>query len=221
MLTAGRLRRGDDGFTLVELLVAIVILGILAVPMADVVVAYLKNSDATSARLSESHDAQIAAAYFARDVQALGVHDYTVAGTATYPLKQSVETDVAAGGGTYACGAAGTPNAVVRLAWDDFPSGPGTPVHIVVAYVVENGTELHRLRCEGSPAVVSDVRVAEHLVAPFATVTCADQAGAATACTGSGSAVPSTVSMVLSIHDPAVAAGSTYTVPLIGQRRQS
>jgi len=45
--------RDDVGFTLVELLVAIVVLGIIAVPLGDVVLTYLKDSGAVSGRLSE------------------------------------------------------------------------------------------------------------------------------------------------------------------------
>jgi hypothetical protein len=90
-----------------------------------------------------------------------------------------------------------------------------------VAYVVENGTELHRVYCAGSSAVTSDVVIAHDLVSPFATVDCADQSGATTDCGGSGAAVPATVSLHLTIHDPQSTAGSTYTVTLTGQRRQS
>lgn len=221
-MLSGRSPRDDAGFTLVELLMSIVILGIIAVPLGEVVLGYLRNADATTARMSESHDAQMAAAYFAQDVQAVGVRDYTVVVDAFFPLKQSVETGVAAGGGLYPCGGAGTPDAVVRLAWDDFPSGAAAPAtQSRVAYVVESGTELHRLVCKGSATPSADVVVAHHLVGPFATVACADSSGAAIACTGSGSAVPGSVSLALTIHDPQSTAGSTYTVTLTGQRRQS
>jgi prepilin-type N-terminal cleavage/methylation domain-containing protein len=101
--------RDDDGFTLVELLMSIVILGVIAAPLAAVVIGYFKNSAATSARLNESHDAQIAAAYFAQDVQGIGVRDYDDTTSAYFPLLQSVETAVAADGGSNPCGPAGTP----------------------------------------------------------------------------------------------------------------
>jgi prepilin-type N-terminal cleavage/methylation domain-containing protein len=214
-------RRLDDesGFTLVELLMSIVILGIIAVPLGEVIIGYLKNADATVARMSESHDAQMAAAYFSQDVQAVGVRDYAATGTAYFPLKQSVWTAVAPSGGLSPCGAAGSPTAVVRLAWDDFASGAAAPPTLSqAAYVLENGTELHRLVCQGSAAPLSDVVVAHHLVSPFATVTCT---GTTAACDGSGAAVPATVALHLTIHDPQAAAGTQYTVHLTGQRRQS
>jgi hypothetical protein len=199
---------------------SIVILGIIAGPLAGVVIGYLKNADATSARMSESHDSQMAAAYFAQDVQAVGIRDYSSTTTFDHPLVQSVETGVAATGGSYPCGPAGTPAAVVRLAWDDWDGVSGTtPVRVRAAYVVQDGTELHRLLCRGSSAVTSDVTLAHDLVTPFASVTCTDTAGVASACTGS--AVPGTVSLHLTIHDPHSAAGSTYAITLTGQRRQT
>lgn len=219
-----RLRRagGEAGFTLVELLMCIVILGIIAVPLGQVVIGYLENADATTARMSESHDAQIAAAYFAQDVQAIGVRDYTTTASPLPPLEQSVWTDIAPTDGDYPCGPSGLPNAVVRFAWDDFSGGAGAPpTQTRVAYVVENGTELHRVVCAGSSAVTSDVRITQDLVSPFATVTCTDGSGAAISCTGSGSAVPSSVSLALTIHDPQSNTSRDYTVALTGQRRQS
>jgi prepilin-type N-terminal cleavage/methylation domain-containing protein len=224
VLTPARLRDDDAGFTLVELLMSVVILGIIAVPLAGVVLGYLKNAGATSARMSESHDAQMAAAYFAQDVQALGVRDYSDTTTFEHPLLSSVETGAAATAGAYPCGPAGTPDAVVRLAWDDWdgaPSGSSTPPVRVRAAYVQDGTELHRLFCRNSAAVVSDVVVAHDLVSPFAAVTCTDRAGTAAACTGAGVAVPGTVSLRLTIHDPDSATGSTYAVTLTGERRQS
>ena len=221
MLTPPR-RADDAGFTLVELLLSIVILGIIAAPLANTVLTYFKTTDVTMARMSESHDAQIAAAYFAQDVQAVGVRDYSDTTSAFFPLLQSVETAVGATAGTYPCGPSGTPDAVVRLAWDDFGSGASPVVtRTRVAYVVE-GDELHRVRCDGPTGVISDVVIAHDLVASTPpVVSCATQAGAATSCTGSGTGVPASVSLALRIHDPKSPAGSTYTVTVTGQRRQT
>jgi prepilin-type N-terminal cleavage/methylation domain-containing protein len=219
VLRPRRLRQ-DAGFTLVELLVAIVVLGIIAVPLGNVVLSYLTDSGAVSGRLSESHSSQIAAAYFAQDVQAVGVRDYTATGTATYPLLQSLETAAPATGGRYPCGTAGTPDALVRLAWDDFPGAPGSPAtQDRAAYVVE-GSTLHRLACTGSTLVV-DLIVARDLTATAPVVGCANAAGTAVACTGSGAAVPATVTLTFSVHSAASAAGGSYSVSLTGTRRQS
>ncbi len=210
------LRRDDAGFTLIELLVSVVILGIISAPLAGVVIAYLRNSDATAARMNDSHSAQIAGAYFIQDVQSLGVRAFTAPPGAdgSYPLQKSVET--AASGGDLPCGVAGSTN-VVRLAWDDFPTVPtgtaevGTSSTLVVAAYVLEGTDLHRLLCVGSSAPASDVRLAENVESAVATCS--------STCTGTGTAVPTGVSLRLSVRDPHSA--SAYTVTLTGQRRQT
>jgi prepilin-type N-terminal cleavage/methylation domain-containing protein len=215
MLRRGQLR-DDSGFTLVELLVSIVILGAIMAPLTGVVIGFFKNSAATQARLNESHDAQITAAYFAQDVQALGVRDYDVTGTAYYPLLQSVEPGVAPDAGLYPCGDVGSPAAIVRLAWDEFSSSALTAhTRVHVAYVLE-GTELHRLLCDASAAPTTDDVVAHNITA--ASVTCLTASGG-TGCTGTGTDVPTAVSLHLTIRDPKSPAD--YAITLTGQRRQS
>ena len=217
----GRIRRAagsaEDGFTLVELLVTIVVLGILVAPLSAVVISYLKNTDATTARLSESHDAQLATSYFAQDVQGVGVRA-PYATTGEPPFVPSIETGAPAGSGLYPCGAAGTPDAVVRFAWDDFGDATAASrTQTRIAYVVE-GSELHRIRCVGIAPPVDTV-LAHDLVAPSAAVSCATAAGTSMSCTGA--TVPSTVTVVLTIKDPHTGSPSPYQVTLTGQRRQT
>jgi prepilin-type N-terminal cleavage/methylation domain-containing protein len=210
-----RLSRDDRGVTLIEVLLAIVILGIIIVPLSNALIAFSRNTDDTSRRLSESHDVQIMAAYFAQDVQSVGVRDWTADG---YPLKQSIATNIAYDGVPYPCGATGTPAAVVRLAWDDPTTVSGTPDTVRVSYVVENvGAErqLHRIRCVGlSTAPTSDIVLAHNLDtidAPSCLPT--------VACT-SAPAVPQTVKLTLTVRNPGDS-GSALPVTLTGQRRQT
>jgi len=207
-----RTTRDDAGFTLIELLVAVVILGVIAAPLAGMVMSYFTTSDGTAARMGDSHSAQMAAAFFAQDVQSTGVRAYSAAPAAdgTYPLQQSVETT----GGALPCGDASLPS-VVRLGWDDFATVPtgvadvGTARTLVVAaYVLEDG-ELHRLLCVGSSTPTSDVRIAEHVVS--AEVSCS------TACTAA--AVPTGVTLTLRVQNPDSPA--EYSLTLDGRRRQS
>src|SRR4051812_28042629 len=68
----GRAPNSDEaGATLIELLVAIALLGVITVPLANIAVVYLRSSDATVARLAESSDAQLTNAYFGRDVASI------------------------------------------------------------------------------------------------------------------------------------------------------
>jgi prepilin-type N-terminal cleavage/methylation domain-containing protein len=208
-------RRDERGVTLVEVLIVVVILGIVVVPLGNALFTYFRHIDEIDSRLSASHDAQIAAAYFAQDVQSVGTRDYNVH---PFPLAQSVELDAPATGGLFPCGPGGTPNAVVRFAWDDPTNATEDPSVVRVAYVVAtSGAErqLQRLTCRGSATVTSTVVLAHNLDDlpgnAAVRVTCS------TTCTSA--AVPQFVTMTVRIKDPA--SGGSFTVTLTGQRRQS
>ncbi|WP_408664856.1 prepilin-type N-terminal cleavage/methylation domain-containing protein [Jatrophihabitans sp.] len=216
--------RDDRGFTLVELLVVIVIIGIIAVPLGNVVISWLHNADATTGRLSESHDAQISAAYWSADVASIGVRSttYSTDPSAPYPLTQSVEQNAPATGGLFPCGTGATPNAVIRFGWNDYSSGASAPPTLIrVAYVVVTASgqqQLHRLACSGSATVVSDTVLVHNLVS--ASASCASASGP-TACTGSGASTPLVVNLTLAVHDPQSTDAPDYQIALTGQRRQS
>jgi prepilin-type N-terminal cleavage/methylation domain-containing protein len=209
-------RRDDRGVTLVEVMVAIVVIGIIIVPLGSAVLAYLRHTDDVNLRLSASHDAQIAAAYFAQDVQSVGTHDWS---THPFPIAQSIELNASATGGLFPCGPAGTPNAVVRFAWDDPTNATGTPTVVRVAYVVistADERQVRRLTCRGSATVTSTVVLTHNLDQDLpgnaaAKVTCSSTCTAATP--------PQHVTMQIRIEDPAN--GGSFTVTLTGQRRQT
>ena len=212
-----RFTRDEAGFTLIELLIVIVILGVIVIPLGNVVISYFRNTTATQARLNESHDAQLAATYFGQDVASVGVRQ-TAAPTA--PFAQSIWTGVANGSGSYPCGSSGT--AIVLLAWDDLPGGTVTLGYDRVAYTlqtVSGQTQLHRIACAGSAAIVTDAVVA-HDVNPSVPPSVACSSGGATvAC--AGSSVPQQVVLTLSIRDPGSASGTSYLITLTGQRRST
>jgi len=210
-------REGDAGFTLIELLLVVVILGIIAAPLANVVTSFFINSATTTARLSGSHDEQLATAYFAQDVANLGTRDQT-----SLVAAQSVWTGAFPAG---TCGAGvGTP--VVLLAWDDV-AWTGSAAQATVdqaAYVlqaVSGQTQLHRLFCTGasltSQSVSSDAVIAHNIVAPLPIVACAG-----TGCPTSGPTVPGSITLTLNLRssDPGNR-GQTLQVTLTGQRRQT
>lgn len=204
--------RDDRGVTLIEVLIAMAILTVIMVPLGNAMISFFRNTDETNGRLSESHDAQIAAAYFAQDVQSLGRRDWGATG---FGLQQSIEVNVASAGGLFPC-APGTPNAVIRFLWDDTTAGV-----VRVSYVVQTvGTErqLHRIVCIGSSAVSSDVVLA-HNLDPAAAV---GPAACATSCVGGVGvpAVPQWVKLTLTLKSPATT-GAGLNVTLVGQRRQT
>jgi prepilin-type N-terminal cleavage/methylation domain-containing protein len=63
------LRGGERGVTLVELLMAVAILGIVSTALAGAFAVMARNGRGITERFSQSHDAQIASAYLASDVQ--------------------------------------------------------------------------------------------------------------------------------------------------------
>lgn len=203
-----RLRRDERGVTLIELLMAVVLLAIIIVPLGGALVSFFRNTNTTTNRLAESHDEQIAAAYFAQDVQSIGVRNWA---TAPFSLQTSVEQNAPAGGGLYPCGVAGTPNATLRFAWND-PTGASTTQVVIVSYVVETvggETQLHRLRCvSGSTTPTADLVMA-HNVSSVGTPVL----------TGTVT-IPQAISWTINIRTPSDS-GSPLAVVLYGQRRQT
>jgi prepilin-type N-terminal cleavage/methylation domain-containing protein len=194
----------DEGLTLPELLITVVILGIIMVPLGNAMLGFMKFTDQTTQRLNESHDLQLAAAYFAQDAQSVGVRDWSAY---PYPLRESVEYNAAPTGGSYPCGTAATPVAAVRMAWDD-PAAIGTG-RVVVSYVVSptaTGKELHRLTCGAAGTVTEDIVVAHNVVD-------------ATADAG-GPGQPGVIVLHLRIKDPK-STGDAVSIDLSGQRRQT
>jgi prepilin-type N-terminal cleavage/methylation domain-containing protein len=61
--------RDETGFTLLELLIAVTILGIIISALAGGIIAYMRVSGETADRLSETPEIQLTAAHFASDVQ--------------------------------------------------------------------------------------------------------------------------------------------------------
>jgi prepilin-type N-terminal cleavage/methylation domain-containing protein len=207
----------DGGFTLIELMITVAITGIVVVAVAGSLSTVFLSSSAAAVRESRSHDAQNAAAYFAQDVQSVGIRNWS---SNSRPLVQSIETGASApyNGGLYPCGTPTTPNALVRFAWDDFQvSNPATPDVVVASYVAEptgpSGLlQLHRLMCRNG-SLVTD-RTIIHGIAAGATVTCDPSP-----CSGSAP-VPYSVSLTVTVHDSQTA-DPDLNVTLQGHRRQT
>jgi prepilin-type N-terminal cleavage/methylation domain-containing protein len=202
--------RSDAGVTLVELLVAIVMLGIIAVPLGNALISFFRNTNATTDRLAESHDAQISSAYFGQDVQSIGVRDWSNP-AGPYAIGTSVETNAAPKAGTFPCGLATDSNAVVRMAWDD-PTGASTKRIVTVSYVVRQvGPEkqLHRLRCDdGTSNPTSDLVLAHNVLSVGTPVLTGPQAG-----------IPQSISVTLTFKAPTDS--GSLAVTLFGQRRET
>jgi prepilin-type N-terminal cleavage/methylation domain-containing protein len=210
-----RLTCDDRGVTLPEVLVAVTILAIIIVPLGDALIGYVRNTDATTRRMSESHDIQVATAFFADDVRNLGVRDWT---TPALPLQQSVNAFQCSGTGTH----------VVTLAGSSPETATGMPRIVSATYVVRTVSgelQLVRLSCHrpvdstGTPgAEVSDAggsgTVVVHNLVAAPTLGCVP-----ILCTGVGPAVPQTVTLTLSVKHPQNSVATPVT--LTGVRRQT
>jgi prepilin-type N-terminal cleavage/methylation domain-containing protein len=201
-------RSDERGLTLPEVMIAITILAIIVAPLTEALIGFVRNTDATTRRMNQSHDIQLASAYFGRDIQKLGVHDWS---SPTLALLQSVNNP------NYPCTGPGT--TILSLAWDDPTTVSGAPTVIRVTYLVRDvGAEhqLRRLLCRGSGTVESDLVVAHNLVGTPGPPVCQPSP-----CTGAGSAVPQRVTLTVTIGDPAYPDPGPATVTLTGQRGQS
>lgn len=144
--------RSEHGFTLVELLLAIVIMGTTVGAIGSAVIVGLRTTHLTESRLTHSHDRQMTSAYVVSDIQSAGrVSDDT---RVNLDLMRSL------------CAfSAKTPSFTVSFAWDDGPRE--NPTKKLAAYLVEpvageRRQQMKRLYCENG-VLVSTVTVAHSL----------------------------------------------------------
>jgi prepilin-type N-terminal cleavage/methylation domain-containing protein len=116
--------RDEAGFTLVELLMAIVIMGVVLGPLAAGLLVGLRTSDETANRLAGSNDAQLLSIWLPPDVQSTG-------GGAS-DVSTSNNTDCS-----------GVTN-VLRLRWTE-TTGSSSATYIAAYAVSQNGTGEWRL----------------------------------------------------------------------------
>jgi prepilin-type N-terminal cleavage/methylation domain-containing protein len=196
------------GFTLIELLLAVVIVGLIMVPLANTLIIYLKTSDATMTRLTQSHDQQIPAAYLAQDVQSVGMRDYSTNPPSLLAVKSVWNSAFPA------CGSGNAQKLV--LGWDDFSNATPSsfsatttkPQHVYASYVIEADGQLHRITCvgDGASSGVDIVLTHQLAVSPAPTALC--DGGSC------GTAFPNNVTLAIYIQ------GFAQPLTLIGQRRQ-
>jgi prepilin-type N-terminal cleavage/methylation domain-containing protein len=209
---------GEAGFTLIELLVAVAVLAVVAVPLGNVVIGFYRNTGATADRLALSHDAQISAAWFARDAATVGRRDYAAPPdpSGNLPYLPSVQLSAGYNAGGQTCGTAALPAARVRLladGWDLSGASPVLSTDIVAYYLAPVGTvsELHRLKCHGGSVVpVADLVVAHYVDPATLTVTCSSACEAASP--------PQRITLSFTVT---LASVGPYPITLDGQRRQT
>lgn len=192
-----RARRAGEGFTLIELVIAVAILGIVMSAICAAMVTALRANQETKARLAKSGDVQFSSTWFADDIagaNTVSAGGAALCGTAATALLNITSIDI----DTTIVGVPATP--------------PPTPeaTQRTVSYVLLTATDgdgtfrqLERRACVGSgtPAVNRIARRLSTTVAPTLTRSPDTQ-------------TPATATLTLTADD-----GSTFT--LTGNRRSS
>ncbi|QSR25792.1 hypothetical protein CFH99_09175 [Nocardioides aromaticivorans] len=210
-----RAQTDDGGFSLIELVITVAILGIIAVVLLGVVFEYLKASRSAQTRLTESTDQQFISTYWQTDVSSLGRRNYNPGTSDPVPTIQSVYVGAAGPGG---CGSS-VGSVVVAFAWIEYtvdasvPANAWTSTAQEVAYVRVGSAApfaLQRVRCKAGVAG-SPITVARNLTGT-PTITCD------TSCTGA--TLPQRVSMQFNVRDTSQPDSVGYTTTVSADRRQ-
>ncbi len=183
--------RREGGFTLVEMLVAVVIEAMIVGALAAAFIGIVRGTSQVNQSLSQSGDARIAAAYIISDAAnssgpEISLTDTTSCADATPPVP-------------------GTETPVVRFDWSS-PSSSGTTTPIIVVYYLVSN-DLIRRECSNG-TLVSDRIVASQVAA--ATAACAPTAN----CTGTPT------SITVTITETTASNGSQYQYSLTGTFRK-
>jgi prepilin-type N-terminal cleavage/methylation domain-containing protein len=189
--------RADGGFTLIELVIAIAILGVVMSAVCAAMVTALRANQETKTRLAKSGDVQFSSTWFADDIA--GANKVTTGGTASCGTSATALVDITSTDiDTTVAGVPATPPPT--------PEATTRSVSYVLATVSDgDGTfrQLERRACVG-PGAAEVNRVARRL-STTATPTVTRTPDTAT---------PATVTLTLTADD-----GTTFT--LTGNRRSS
>jgi prepilin-type N-terminal cleavage/methylation domain-containing protein len=192
--------RDEQGFTLVELIISMAVLGILIVPLTSSFLLGLLETTSAQERIADSTAAQLISAYLPRDIQS--ADDVYVGRRDCLPPPFNLATDVVR----------------MQLNWSD-PSGATT----VVSYIDGLGADgvervLHRAECvrTGGVTTSGSALLARHLDAT---------AGFVPTCDGNAAcsdAKPKTVTVHVKVESPDPNPRSSYSAfefDLRGTRR--
>ena len=165
------MKRSSDGFTLIEVLLAVTILGLVMAPLSGAMFLLLRTNGATSDRVSAAHDELMLAAYWSGDVQS----------TTTISMTDATSCPAGSSGSTL----------VARLRWTDLDSANVTVTRVVAYWSVPSSAtsdaQLVRQTCDdagstGSVALRSAVTVTHGLTS--AGVSCFSSSGTDTTSAG-------------------------------------
>lgn len=129
------MNRSEGGFTLMELLMAVTILGIIVSALAGGLIAYMRVSGETADRLGETPQIQLATTYFASDVQSAERVDVDTCGDISGAIRLVSFSWTDPHIGTKA-------DVPTKVSYYSVPPSPGRPQ-----------VQIRRLLCEGDDTV--------------------------------------------------------------------
>ncbi len=106
--------RADDGFTLIELIIGMVLTSIIMGSIASAMIVSFRTSDVTQQRMAESHDAQISSAYLANDVQSAASVQIDSGGDCSGASTTLITFRYEHGAAVYSCGTSNGETQVTR-----------------------------------------------------------------------------------------------------------
>ena len=198
---------GDDrGFTLVELLMAMIIGLVITGVIATALIVSLKTIDGTNNRLTDSHDAQNAQSYFTTDAQSSDLVDAS-------------NTDTTCGGAS----------PLLRFRWTSRAADPPNDYEIVSyrLQTLAGETQLVRQTCSGSSDFtglsVNQTIVLAHAIVGTPTVACTYSGGGSdSTCNGASPSRPFvTVALTAQSQSNTHGTPDTYTYTFKASRRSS
>lgn len=228
--------REDDGFTLIELVMTIAIMAIIMTALVGMVFLYMRTTNETNNKLTESTDQQFASAYWQQDVSSLGIHGVPVGAGNPVPTSQSVwiypTPSPASGSLPGACAAKA--NAIAAFAWNDYQSVPSSnpslawsgtlnaAVYYTKTVTNSNGTsqiQLWRLRCGDQSTDTLLARYLDPSKPPFAG--CYASSGSTVGCSAT-SPFPATITLTITVRNFRASEHTStgYKTILTAERRQ-
>ncbi len=156
---ADRTGQTDRGFTLIELVIAIVLSGLIAGVVVAALITSLNAADSTTAQVNDSTDTGLVSTFLIRDAQSSGGIDPATAqpGGATLGVSKSDWG-----------GCAQSAALVVRFSWVDHTSAAVRST-IVVTYAYNSSTQVLTRRTCTDGAAGADVVLGRHLTSAVAT----------------------------------------------------
>jgi type II secretory pathway component PulJ len=138
--------RRDDGATLLELLICIVVMSVIATVLLAVVATFMRNDASASARIDETRDLQQISSYLPGDMSSAFLTELEVDANSN-GIKDAVDPATAA-----ACpGVTDTVNNVLQLKWSESFGGSNKQYRAEYRTRVSgDDTQIVRITCSGS-----------------------------------------------------------------------